>query len=85
MCTNQDGNTEKCLKSTKTCEQGQDACFTEIKWGSKFKVLFNRPYLTIEVMFTSCYAMPPIPFIVIISPFRHALLVARCEKTVLRL
>ncbi|XP_053981730.1 cationic amino acid transporter 3 isoform X3 [Hylaeus volcanicus] len=34
VCTNQEGNREKCLKSTKTCEQGQDACFTEIKWGS---------------------------------------------------
>lgn len=36
VCTDQEGNREKCLRSTKTCEQGQDACFTEIKWGSKF-------------------------------------------------
>ena len=41
VCTNQEGNREKCLKSTKTCEQGQDACLTEIRWGSKFQ-LFRR-------------------------------------------
>ncbi|XP_076667447.1 UPAR/Ly6 domain-containing protein cold-like [Andrena cerasifolii] len=34
VCTNQEGDSEKCLKSTKPCEQGEDACFTEIKWGS---------------------------------------------------
>ncbi|XP_029042739.1 phospholipase A2 inhibitor and Ly6/PLAUR domain-containing protein [Osmia bicornis bicornis] len=34
VCTNQEGNREKCLKSTKTCEQGQDACLTMIRWGS---------------------------------------------------
>lgn len=34
VCTDQEGNREKCLKSTKICEQHQDACFTEIKWGS---------------------------------------------------
>ncbi|CAK9815435.1 Cationic amino acid transporter 2 [Anthophora plagiata] len=34
VCTNQDGNREKCLKSTKTCEQGQDTCLTDIMWGS---------------------------------------------------
>ncbi|XP_017762322.1 PREDICTED: ly6/PLAUR domain-containing protein 6B [Eufriesea mexicana] len=34
VCTNQEGNREKCLRSTKICEQGQDTCFTEIRWGS---------------------------------------------------
>ncbi|XP_012241319.1 uncharacterized protein LOC105680802 [Bombus impatiens] len=34
VCTNQEGNREKCLKSTKICEQSQDTCLTEIKWGS---------------------------------------------------
>ncbi|XP_076648732.1 UPAR/Ly6 domain-containing protein cold-like [Halictus rubicundus] len=34
VCNKQEGNTEKCLKSTKTCEQGQDTCLTEIRWGS---------------------------------------------------
>ncbi|KOC62572.1 hypothetical protein WH47_04233 [Habropoda laboriosa] len=34
VCTNQDGNREKCLKSTKTCEQGQDTCLSDIMWGS---------------------------------------------------
>lgn len=34
VCTDQEGNKEKCLKSTKICEQHQDTCLTEIKWGS---------------------------------------------------
>ncbi|KAI4476793.1 hypothetical protein M0804_013237 [Polistes exclamans] len=34
VCTNQEDNTDKCLKSLKTCEQGEDVCLTEIKWGS---------------------------------------------------
>ncbi|KAG7198796.1 hypothetical protein KM043_001772 [Ampulex compressa] len=34
VCTKQDGNREKCLNSIMTCEQGQDVCLTEIRWGS---------------------------------------------------
>ncbi|XP_015605111.1 phospholipase A2 inhibitor and Ly6/PLAUR domain-containing protein [Cephus cinctus] len=34
VCTEQEGNTEKCLNTIKTCEQGEDACLTDIKWGS---------------------------------------------------
>ncbi|XP_071573427.1 high affinity cationic amino acid transporter 1 isoform X3 [Temnothorax nylanderi] len=34
VCTDQEGNRDKCLNTIKTCEQGQDICLTEIKWGS---------------------------------------------------
>ncbi|KMQ91227.1 low affinity cationic amino acid transporter 2-like protein [Lasius niger] len=34
VCTDQEGNRDKCLNTIKTCEQGQDSCLTEIKWGS---------------------------------------------------
>ncbi|XP_012282667.1 CD59 glycoprotein [Orussus abietinus] len=34
VCTNQEDNKEKCIKSIKTCEQGEDVCLTEIAWGS---------------------------------------------------
>ncbi|XP_055384712.1 uncharacterized protein LOC129614246 [Condylostylus longicornis] len=34
VCSNQTGNTEKCLNTIKTCDPGQDACQTEIRWGS---------------------------------------------------
>lgn len=35
VCTDQEGNQDKCLNTIKTCEQGQDVCLTEIRWGSK--------------------------------------------------
>ncbi|OXU28165.1 hypothetical protein TSAR_001494 [Trichomalopsis sarcophagae] len=34
VCKNQEGNIEKCLNTIKTCEQGEDTCLSEIKWGS---------------------------------------------------
>nr|XP_019526333.2 uncharacterized protein LOC109398427 [Aedes albopictus] len=34
VCSNQTGNTEKCLNTIKTCNQGEEACLTEIRWGS---------------------------------------------------
>ncbi|XP_014368071.2 uncharacterized protein LOC106718497 [Papilio machaon] len=34
VCENQEDNNEKCVKTIKTCEYGQDVCLTEIKWGS---------------------------------------------------
>lgn len=34
MCDNQEDNKGKCVKSIKTCEQGEDVCLTEIRWGS---------------------------------------------------
>ncbi|XP_052862432.1 uncharacterized protein LOC128269106 [Anopheles cruzii] len=34
VCSNQTGNTAKCLNTVKICEQGEDACLTEIRWGS---------------------------------------------------
>lgn len=34
VCKNQEDNEGKCLNTIKTCEQGEDACLTEIKWGS---------------------------------------------------
>ncbi|XP_055551710.1 uncharacterized protein LOC129734030 [Wyeomyia smithii] len=34
VCSNQTGNTEKCLNTIKTCAQGEEACLTEIRWGS---------------------------------------------------
>lgn len=39
VCSNQTENTEKCLNTIKTCEQGEDVCLTEIRWGS-------QPYFT---------------------------------------
>lgn len=35
MCTTQNGNTEKCLRTIRTCEPGEDYCLTTIAWGSK--------------------------------------------------
>lgn len=35
VCANQTENTEKCLNTIKTCEQGEDVCLTEIRWGSQ--------------------------------------------------
>ncbi|XP_065201627.1 UPAR/Ly6 domain-containing protein cold-like [Planococcus citri] len=34
VCTNQQDNHEKCLNTIKTCEQGEEMCLSEIKWGS---------------------------------------------------
>uniref|UniRef100_A0A1L8DP83 Putative conserved secreted protein n=1 Tax=Nyssomyia neivai TaxID=330878 RepID=A0A1L8DP83_9DIPT len=34
VCANQSANSEKCLKTIKTCEPGEDVCLTEIRWGS---------------------------------------------------
>uniref|UniRef100_A0A8D8ZMK0 Uncharacterized protein n=1 Tax=Cacopsylla melanoneura TaxID=428564 RepID=A0A8D8ZMK0_9HEMI len=34
VCTNQEANTEKCLKTIKTCDQEEDACLSTINWGS---------------------------------------------------
>jgi len=31
-CTQQDSNKDKCIKTTKQCEQYQDACVAEIRW-----------------------------------------------------
>uniref|UniRef100_A0A1B6EG04 UPAR/Ly6 domain-containing protein n=1 Tax=Clastoptera arizonana TaxID=38151 RepID=A0A1B6EG04_9HEMI len=35
VCSEQDENTEKCLKTIKTCQYGEDMCLTEIKWGTQ--------------------------------------------------
>lgn len=35
VCTDQERNGDKCLNTIKTCEQGEDVCLSEIKWGSK--------------------------------------------------
>lgn len=35
VCSNQTDNTEKCLNTIRTCEQGEDVCLTEIRWGSQ--------------------------------------------------
>jgi lymphocyte antigen 6 complex protein len=32
-CTNQDSNREKCIKTSKQCEQDKDACVSYIRWG----------------------------------------------------
>ncbi|KYQ54491.1 hypothetical protein ALC60_06638 [Trachymyrmex zeteki] len=37
VCTDQEGNQEKCLNTIKTCEPGHDTCLTEIKWGIQLK------------------------------------------------
>ncbi|XP_046442437.1 uncharacterized protein LOC124192913 [Daphnia pulex] len=41
VCTTQNGNTEKCLRTIRTCEPGEDYCLTTIAWGS-------HPYWTIN-------------------------------------
>lgn len=35
VCSNQTGNTEKCLNTIKTCEPFENVCGTEIRWGSQ--------------------------------------------------
>ncbi len=35
MCNEQDGNTAKCLKTIRTCEQRQDRCLSEIRWSTE--------------------------------------------------
>ncbi|XP_044012249.1 uncharacterized protein LOC122860007 [Aphidius gifuensis] len=40
VCDNQEDNKHKCLQSIKTCEQDEDVCMTEVKWGS-------APYWTV--------------------------------------
>lgn len=35
VCSNQTDNAEKCLNTIKTCEQGEDVCLSEIRWGSQ--------------------------------------------------
>jgi len=32
-CENQDSNRDKCIKTTKQCEQFQDSCTTYVRWG----------------------------------------------------
>ncbi|XP_055626941.1 uncharacterized protein LOC129768991 [Toxorhynchites rutilus septentrionalis] len=34
VCSNQTGNTEKCLNTIKTCGPDEEACMTQIRWGS---------------------------------------------------
>eukprot|EP00092_Neocalanus_flemingeri_P020958 GFUD01022708.1.p1 GENE.GFUD01022708.1~~GFUD01022708.1.p1 ORF type:complete len:146 (+),score=25.26 GFUD01022708.1:81-518(+) len=34
VCDKQDGNTEKCLKTIKTCEYEEDRCLSEIRWST---------------------------------------------------
>lgn len=41
VCTNQEHNKEKCLNTIKTCEQGEDMCLSEVRWGCKSKQLFG--------------------------------------------
>ncbi|KYN40318.1 hypothetical protein ALC56_05263 [Trachymyrmex septentrionalis] len=45
VCTDQEGNQEKCLNTIKTCEPGQDTCLTEIKWGSNYNFLHGLSFL----------------------------------------
>ncbi|XP_071451040.1 UPAR/Ly6 domain-containing protein cold [Hetaerina americana] len=35
VCANQSDNSEKCLKTIKTCEHDQDMCLTEVRWGTE--------------------------------------------------
>jgi len=34
VCTQQEGNVEKCLSTVRTCGPDQDTCLTEVRWGS---------------------------------------------------
>ena len=35
VCTEQEGNDQKCLTTVRTCNQDEDTCMTDIRWGSK--------------------------------------------------
>ncbi len=35
VCHDQDGNTAKCLKTIRTCEQEEDRCLSEIRWSTE--------------------------------------------------
>lgn len=35
VCTQQEGNVEKCLSTVRTCDYEEDTCLTEVRWGSK--------------------------------------------------
>lgn len=34
VCEEQDSNNDKCIKTVRTCNVGQDRCLSKIKWGS---------------------------------------------------
>ncbi|OXA63690.1 uncharacterized protein LOC110842173 [Folsomia candida] len=34
VCTQQEGNVEKCLSTVRTCDYEEDTCLTEVRWGS---------------------------------------------------
>uniref|UniRef100_A0A4Q8K6J2 U15-Liphistoxin-Lth1a_1 n=1 Tax=Liphistius thaleban TaxID=1905330 RepID=A0A4Q8K6J2_9ARAC len=34
VCTNQDDNEDKCIKTIKTCDLSENRCLSEIRWGS---------------------------------------------------
>lgn len=36
VCDKQEKNHEKCLNTITTCEQEQDMCLSEIRWGCKY-------------------------------------------------
>ena len=40
VCTTQEGNTEKCLRTIRTCEPEEDHCLTTISWGSMYFCFF---------------------------------------------
>jgi len=44
VCTDQEHNGDKCLNTIKTCEQDEDVCLSEIKWGSKLVCHNNQDY-----------------------------------------
>lgn len=35
VCLNQEDNKEKCVRTVKTCDLGQDQCLTEVRWAGK--------------------------------------------------
>ena len=57
-CSNQDSNMDKCIKTTKQCEENQDTCLTHVKWGCKYGVfvLFIKIALSFlfHLMSTNC-------------------------------
>lgn len=44
VCDKQKGNDEKCMKTIKVCEHGDDMCLTDIRWGSKYL----QPHLAVQ-------------------------------------
>ncbi len=50
VCHEQDGNTAKCLKTIRTCEQEEDRCLSEIRWSTEPYWSQVRKYVAFEFL-----------------------------------